>query len=85
MKLVWKDETRKGEWVESKTRAGNLRLSIHKHIHYPTGVLLGSCYGAITLELQELEATELEAAKLEFVGKVKTFLQAQLAALEGAS
>jgi hypothetical protein len=81
MKLIWKNETRKGKWAESKTQAGNLRLSIHSHIHYPTGTLLGSCYGAVTLELQTLEATDVESAKLEFVDKVRDFLWKQINAL----
>ena len=72
----WKDRKRKAssdEIKESEIYLGRFRLTVHRHIDYPTDVWLASCTNIFSQ--LELASADLGEAKCQATAKVQVILE----------
>lgn len=69
----WKDTSSYGQGDKERIptawglNADGIRISVHRHIHYPKDVWLLSCHN-LGVSLQELKSKDIEGAKAEAIG-----------------
>ena len=71
--MKWKYTYNKGVNDGAEARAGQLRVSVHRHRHYDPEAWLLSC--SPFFDCRVLASKELEEAKLQAVSLVQTTLQ----------
>lgn len=72
----WEHKTRGGEIVAATLRAGNFKITVHRHIHWSPDMWLVSCYGLF--DNKELASKDLEQAKCQAAALVQVALEAAL-------
>jgi hypothetical protein len=81
--LIWKDKVKSyndDTVASSETRAGEFKLSIHRHVHYAPDVWLGSC--GYIFSQSELKSKDVQGAKAEAESKLRLVLEKALSDLD---